>query len=45
MGAEQMEQIAAWINDVLRHPGDGVLRLRIADDVRALCAQFPLPST
>jgi len=45
MGAEEMERIATWINDVLRHPGGEGLRLRIADDVRSLCARFPLPST
>jgi glycine hydroxymethyltransferase len=44
MHTAEMEQIAAWIGDVLRDPGNVPRRARIADDVRALCARFPLPS-
>ncbi len=43
MDAAEMEQIAVWIDDVLRHPTDATLRARIAHDVRTLCARFPLP--
>jgi len=44
MGPAEMSQIAAWISDVLRHPDDAPRRLRIAGDVRLLCARFPLPT-
>lgn len=44
MRAEEMEQIAAWISDVLHHPDDAARRTRIATAVRDLCARFPVPS-
>jgi glycine hydroxymethyltransferase len=44
MHTAEMEQIAVWIGDVLRDPGNAPRRALIADDVRALCARFPLPS-
>ena len=43
MGAAEMEQIAGWIAAALRDPTDGQLRLGIAEDVRTLCARFPIP--
>ena len=43
MGAGEMEQIAAWISEVLHHADDKARRMRVADAVRDLCARFPLP--
>ncbi len=43
MGIAEMEGIAAWINEVLRHPAEEQRRVRIAGAVRDLCARFPLP--
>jgi glycine hydroxymethyltransferase len=42
MGLAEMEQIGAWIDNVLRNPQDGGYRARIASAVRALCGRFPL---
>jgi hypothetical protein len=38
-----MEQIAAWVVDVLHNIDDADLHHHIADDVRELCAGFPVP--
>jgi hypothetical protein len=38
-----MEQIAAWVVNVLHNIDDADLHHRIADDVRELCAHFPVP--
>jgi glycine hydroxymethyltransferase len=43
MDAAEMEQVAGWIDDVLRHPEDAGRRPHIAAEVRGLCARFPLP--
>ena len=37
-----MRQIAAWIDDVLRHPADAPLRERIRGEVEDLCLRFPI---
>jgi glycine hydroxymethyltransferase len=42
MGRAEMQQIAEWINEVLRQPDDQPGRARIAGSVRELCARFPL---
>lgn len=42
MGPTEMRQIAAWIGEALHHRDDATLRSRIAADVRALCARFPI---
>jgi glycine hydroxymethyltransferase len=42
MGEAEMRQIAAWIADVLRAPGDEAVHRKIGDAVTALCARFPL---
>jgi glycine hydroxymethyltransferase len=42
MGPAEMQQIAAWIDEVLRHAGDAPRRARIAGAVRDLCAAYPL---
>ncbi|MFI5397405.1 MAG: serine hydroxymethyltransferase [Candidatus Binatia bacterium] len=43
MGGTEMEQVAAWISDVLHRPDDVPRRRQIADDVRSLGARYPLP--
>jgi len=43
MGGAEMEQIAVWISDVLRHPDDQRRRGATAAAVRELCSRFPLP--
>jgi glycine hydroxymethyltransferase len=43
MGGAEMEQIAEWIADVLRHPDDQSRRVATARAVRDLCARFPAP--
>ena len=42
MGTAEMERIGRWIADVLDGVGDDDTVARVAGDVRALCAQFPL---
>jgi len=42
MGVEEMRRVAGWISDVLQHPDDEPRRVRIAGEVRALCAGFPI---
>ncbi|OPZ84569.1 MAG: Serine hydroxymethyltransferase [bacterium ADurb.Bin429] len=42
MGEAEMAQIANWIADVLEQPDDSVLRMRIRDEVIALCSRFPI---
>jgi glycine hydroxymethyltransferase len=43
MKEDEMKQIARWILDVLRHPGDEAVADRVRRDIRALCATFPVP--
>jgi glycine hydroxymethyltransferase len=42
MAEAEMVQIAAWIDDVLRHPADAARRLRVREEVEDLCLQFPI---
>jgi glycine hydroxymethyltransferase len=42
MGEPEMEQIAELIHRALQHVGDETALARVADDVRALCARFPV---
>ncbi len=42
MKEPEMERIARWIVDVLRHPNDESLQHRIRCDVHALCEAFPI---
>ncbi len=44
MGAAEMERVGRWVEEVLRQPNDATLRARIAAEVRAVCAQFPVPT-
>ena len=43
MKEAEMEQIAAFIAEVLEKPGDVALQAQVKDKVRALTAKFPLP--
>jgi glycine hydroxymethyltransferase len=43
MNEAEMRTVADYIHRVLVAGEDEPARLRVRDDVRALCAQFPLP--
>ena len=43
MGEPEMRRIAAWIGQVLRNRKDEALAARVADEVRTMCADFPVP--
>jgi glycine hydroxymethyltransferase len=42
MGAAEMRTIAGWIDTVLGAPEDAAIQARVRDEVRALCASFPI---
>ncbi|MBX3096825.1 MAG: serine hydroxymethyltransferase [Fimbriimonadaceae bacterium] len=42
MGEAEMRQIAGWAAEVLRAPEDIAVQDRVAGEVKALCARFPL---
>jgi glycine hydroxymethyltransferase len=42
MGAEEMRRIGEWMADVLDAPDDRGRQAAVAEDVRELCAAFPL---
>ncbi len=44
MGEAEMAHIADWIAQVLHAPTDDALLQRVAAEVSALCAQFPVPA-
>lgn len=41
-GMDEFALIGGWIADVLKAPGDGALLARLREEVRALCAGFPI---
>jgi glycine hydroxymethyltransferase len=43
MGVAQMRQIGEWIGEVVRHPDDDGVTSRIRQEVRRLCADYPVP--
>ncbi len=43
MGIAEMEQIAAWVDEVINHINDESVQRRVAEEVRELCASFPVP--
>ena len=43
MKEAEMEQIAAFITEVLEKPDDVAVQAQVKDKVRALTAKFPLP--
>ncbi|HEV2280824.1 MAG TPA: serine hydroxymethyltransferase [bacterium] len=42
MRTAEMRQVAAWIDAVLSAPEDAAVQARVRDEVRALCAAFPI---
>jgi glycine hydroxymethyltransferase len=42
-GADEMRKIAAWMDASIKAAGDEVALARIAKEVEALCAKFPVP--
>jgi glycine hydroxymethyltransferase len=42
-GPAEMQQTAAWVVEVLEHIEDHARLARIAEEVRELCARFPVP--
>jgi glycine hydroxymethyltransferase len=43
MGESEMQRIAGWIAQVLQNRRDEALAQRVADEVREMCAAFPVP--
>ncbi len=43
MKESEMQKIAAWIYDVLAHPGDEKISAKVRDEVLALTSMFPVP--
>ena len=43
MGRDEMIRLADWMAEVVTAPDDAVGQAKIADDVRAMCADFPAP--
>ena len=43
MGPEEMERLAGWMLEALRHHGDEAVHARIRAEVEATCARFPVP--
>ncbi|MBI4618388.1 MAG: serine hydroxymethyltransferase [Planctomycetes bacterium] len=42
MGTEEMKRIAAWMGNVLSAPGSPEVRMRVREEVAALCREFPV---
>ena len=42
-GPAEMERVAGWITEVLRNIDDQQLHRRVEEEVRAFCADFPVP--
>ncbi len=42
MGAEEMVRVGDWIHRILERPDDEELQAEVRDEVRELCAEFPL---
>ncbi len=42
MGAAEMSQIVAWMDEVLQHPATKRVHRRIRKEVKTLCARFPV---
>ncbi|WP_243360826.1 serine hydroxymethyltransferase [Fundidesulfovibrio terrae] len=43
MKESEMERLAGWIVDVLRHPDDAGRRVAIRREVEEMCGRFPVP--
>lgn len=44
MKEEDMEKIATWIHNAITHANDEAYLAKLADEVKAYCLKFPLPS-
>jgi glycine hydroxymethyltransferase len=44
MGPAEMQQIAAWISEVVHNAGDEGLQARVRLEVSQLCERFPVPA-
>lgn len=44
MGTKEMEQVARWISQALRHPDDAKQHQAIREEVRLMCQNFPVPA-
>jgi glycine hydroxymethyltransferase len=42
MKPQDMKQIGKWIAQVLSHPEDAALKLRIKNDIKEMCVKFPI---
>jgi glycine hydroxymethyltransferase len=45
MGLAEMDQIATWIDEVIANIEDETTLRRVAEEVRLLCARYPVPGT
>ncbi|HEY3228684.1 MAG TPA: serine hydroxymethyltransferase [Roseiflexaceae bacterium] len=45
MGVSEMEQVAVWLDEVIANIDDETTVRRVAEEVRSLCASFPVPGT
>ncbi len=45
MGVAEMEQVAAWIDEVISGIENERVQLRVAADVQQMCEHFPVPGT
>ncbi len=43
-GKKEVEQVAVWIDDIIRHRNDDNQLETITDNVKKLCEQFPIPT-
>jgi glycine hydroxymethyltransferase len=43
MGKEEMKMVAAWIVKIISHISDQNLQKQVGEEVRQLCAKFPIP--
>jgi glycine hydroxymethyltransferase len=44
MGRDEMRRIGDWMLQALRAPDDATLHVRMRQEVREMCAQFPVPA-
>jgi hypothetical protein len=45
MGVAEMEQVAAWIDEVISDIGNERVQQRVAAEVQQMCEHFPVPGT
>jgi glycine/serine hydroxymethyltransferase len=42
MGADEMKKVAELMDKVIRHTEDASVKVGVRDEVKALCAKFPI---